>query len=145
MPHMTTPCWQWIGRKLKSKFAYGYFDVLIETNHSKSVYAHRISWELTNNQAIPKGLYVLHHCDNPSCVNPDHLFLGTYQDNSDDMIRKGRDVHAKGENHGCAKLNQSQAVEIRNKSGTIPYKQLAKEYNVSESTIERIANGRRWK
>lgn len=93
LPHMDTPCWEWIGRRVQGK--YGYFDVLVSTNTSTQVYAHRISWEISNSQPIPDKLYVLHKCDNPPCVNPDHLFLGTYKDNSDDMIRKGRAVHPK--------------------------------------------------
>lgn len=138
MLHMTTPCWEWIGRKLKNK--YGYFDILIETNKSISVYAHRISWELFNNQPIPKGLYVLHRCDNPSCVNPEHLFLGTYKDNSDDMIRKGRAKHVSGENHGCAKFTQQEADNIRTRYalGGITPKELAKAYLVNTVTIHNI-------
>lgn len=147
MPHMDSSCWTWIGRRLKTKFDYGYFDVLVSTNKSISVFAHRISWELANEQSIPEKLYVLHKCDNPSCVNPAHLFLGTYKDNSDDMIAKGRDNHAKGEKHGCAKLTWIQVNKIRDRytSCNITQKQLSKEYNVSESTIRRIIVRKIWK
>lgn len=145
--HMDTPCWEWVGRRINGNCRYGCFDVLVETNHSISVFAHRISWELSNNQSIPDGLYVLHRCDNPSCVNPNHLFLGTYKDNSDDMIRKGRAVHVKGEQHGCAKLTESQVIEIRNRYAAegISHKKLAKEYNVNENTICKIIIRKTWK
>ena len=147
MSHMDSCCWIWIGRQLKTKFNYGYFDVFVSTNKSISVYAHRISWELANNQPVPKKLYVLHKCDNPPCVNPAHLFLGTYKDNSDDMIAKGRDNHVKGENHGCAKLTWLQVDKIRDRyaSSDITQKQLSKEYNVSEATIRRIIVKKIWK
>lgn len=145
VPYMDTPCWEWIGRRVQGK--YGYFDVFVSTNTSTQVYAHRISWEIANRQPVPDKLYVLHKCDNPTCVNPAHLFLGTYQDNSDDMVRKGRAVHVRGENHGCAKLTQAQVTEIRQRfsSSDISKKQLGKEYDVNETTISRIIKGKSWK
>jgi hypothetical protein len=76
-------CWEWQGARLPH--GYGHLSVP-DRGH---VNAHRIAWELTNGE-IPDGLWVLHHCDNPPCVRPDHLFLGTAQDNVDDSIRKGR-------------------------------------------------------
>lgn len=76
-------CWEWQG----SRLPHGYGHLTIPGRGVP--YAHRISWELTHGE-IPDGLWVLHHCDNPPCVRPDHLFLGTAQDNVDDSIRKGR-------------------------------------------------------
>lgn len=75
-----------------------------------SVHAPRFSWEL-HNGPIPDGLYVLHRCDNPPCVNPKHLFLGTADDNSKDMISKDR--QAKGEDHGQAVLTEDKVRLIR--------------------------------
>lgn len=74
-------CWIWKGYRTNG---YGRFQV-----HDKIYLASRIGWELANGP-IPKGLLVCHHCDNPPCVNPKHLFLGTYKDNIHDMLRKGR-------------------------------------------------------
>ncbi|MGJ0510229.1 MAG: HNH endonuclease signature motif containing protein [Methylocystis sp.] len=76
-------CWEWTAAK--SVRGYGTFGL----RKGKMVPAHRMSWELTYGK-IPDGLIVCHHCDNPECVRPDHLFLGTYSDNTQDMIRKGR-------------------------------------------------------
>lgn len=75
-------CWQWLARKHEG----GYGDFRLGGGH---VRAHRFSYELAHG-AIPKGMFVLHRCDNPGCVNPSHLFLGTFEDNSSDMVSKGR-------------------------------------------------------
>ncbi len=76
-------CWLWMASRRSPK---GYGQVV---RYGKPQSAHRVSWELANGP-IPKGLCVLHKCDNPPCVNPSHLFLGTPKDNADDSIRKGR-------------------------------------------------------
>lgn len=76
-------CWEWIGRRLP--FGHGHFDVA----HGQPMLAHRYSWELVNG-TIPDDLCVLHRCDNPPCVNPAHLFLGTRTDNNRDKSAKGR-------------------------------------------------------
>ena len=75
-------CWIWIAAMASNN--YGHL-----VHEGKDLYAHRGSWELHNGK-IPNGLCALHKCDNPSCVNPKHLFLGTYKDNTQDMISKGR-------------------------------------------------------
>ena len=81
-----TGCWTWLGAKTALK--YGQIEL-----DGRSIYAHRVSWELANGP-IPSGLQVLHRCDNPPCVRPDHLFLGTQRDNITDMANKGRASHA---------------------------------------------------
>lgn len=85
----TDSCWNWTG---KSYFHYGYgkFNV-----NKKETRAHRYSWEL-HKGAIPQGLFVLHNCDNPKCVNPEHLRLGTQKDNVQDQFDRGRHRHQKG-------------------------------------------------
>ena len=75
-------CWLWLG----SVNNYGYGTL---GHNKKVILAHRYAWEITNG-AIPDGLLVCHSCDNPPCVNPDHLFLGTHTDNLNDCISKGR-------------------------------------------------------
>ncbi len=78
-------CWLW--QACKDSDGYGYLQVA-----GKSLGAHRVSWKLING-SVPEGLYVLHSCDTPSCVNPDHLFVGTNTDNMRDKVKKGRDFN----------------------------------------------------
>lgn len=98
-------CWVWSGQRKYN--GYGMFYCLV-----KKHLAHRISW-IINNGIIPDGLCVLHHCDNPPCVNPAHLFLGTQQDNSDDMGSKGRRRALRGEDRPQCKLTKEDVMKIR--------------------------------
>ena len=91
----THGCWHWIGAKTKAGYGTLTFSGLKRTTTT----AHRISWELAHERHVPDDNYVLHKCDNPGCVNPKHLFLGTHQDNMDDMQRKGR--QSKGYRRGA--------------------------------------------
>ncbi len=79
-----TGCWTWIASL--NKKGYGSFHVA----NQKSILAHRYSWERKHKKDIPEGMCICHHCDNPTCVNPAHLFLGTQADNQRDSLRKGR-------------------------------------------------------
>jgi hypothetical protein len=74
-------CWNWEGNK--NYAGYGLLG---------NKYAHRMAWQISNNKLIPKNMVICHHCDNPSCVNPDHLFIGTQKENVQDMIKKNRQV-----------------------------------------------------
>ena len=89
---------------------------------------------------IPKGLFVLHKCDNPKCVNPEHLFLGTQKDNMEDKTRKGR--QARGTRHGMAKLGESQVLAIRKSRGSATA--IAVQFGVSATHVGRIRSGRSW-
>lgn len=84
-------CWEWVGHRLKK--GYGQMRC-----GKKLVLAHRASWAAFKGE-IPVGLFVLHKCDNPSCCNPEHLFLGTNADNMNDMVAKGRNNHPRRSNH----------------------------------------------
>jgi hypothetical protein len=111
--------------------------------------AHRVCWELTNG-AIPAGLVVCHRCDNPPCVNPAHLFLGTLSDNTQDSLAKGRWNYSPnrwGETSPTAKLSEEQVEEIRRryKPGVVAQWELGREYGVNQTTISKIVRGTRWK
>src|SRR3972149_12256458 len=136
-------CWEWVGAK--TPLGYGHLSI-----KRKKVYAHRIAFFLANGY-LPAGLCVLHKCDNPGCVNPNHLWLGTYKDNTHDMFEKGRGNRTgklvrKPFRGQAKKLTLEQAREIR--AAYIPNRNvsdLAKKYGVSKSLICRIAKGKTWK
>lgn len=88
-PHVTSPCWEWVAGVAAR---YGRFAWNGETR------AHRVSWVLSHGD-VPDGLCVLHRCDNPPCIRPEHLFLGTHLDNSMDKEQKGRAGHVSGARH----------------------------------------------
>ena len=128
----TDGCWEWIGGKFTS--GYGLYKVQGITSR-----VHRLSWEI-HNGTIPEGMCVCHSCDNPPCVNPNHLWLGTSQENTQDKMSKGRHKYQSGESHYAAKLTDQQVEEIRTKSTGKRGEgvRLAKEYGVSKSLISAI-------
>jgi hypothetical protein len=114
---------------------------------SKTDYAHRVSWRIHFGE-IPAGLIVCHRCDNPICVRPDHLFLGTHQDNIADMIAKGRHrsrAHP-GEKNGRAKLTAEDVRTIRrlHAEGVTQYR-LCVMFNLGDSHLTRIIQRRAWR
>lgn len=131
-------CWEWIAGKNSS--GYGLFNYL-----GKPISSHRVSW-LLHNGDIPNELYVLHKCDNRTCVNPDHLFLGTHKDNQEDKIKKGRQWHPYGIKNKKAKLNLELVNEIKKKYSTNKYTQfeLSVDYKVCRSTIAYIVRHETW-
>lgn len=133
-------CWEWTGTLEKN----GYGRVRT-SNPRRQVFVHRASWELAHGP-IPEGLFVLHKCDNPKCVNPVHLFLGTQQDNIDDMRQKGRAINVRGERHGRAKITEVQAREIlaRYAAGGITQQALADEYRLHPIYLNKIITGKSW-
>jgi len=129
-------CWEWTAHKDPD----GYGRIWI---NGKCVRAHRYSWEL-HNRSIPNDMCVLHHCDNPKCVKPAHLFIGTSGDNNRDCVAKGR--HSSGTIKGTAmvakKLSNIEVRVIRIYYPTLKQKILAEIFNVDPSTISRIIAGR---
>ena len=95
---------------------------------------------------ITDGLFICHHCDNPHCVNPRHLFIGTNGDNLMDASRKGRLNAPRGESHGGSKLKNEEIYEIRrlHKQG-VTYKELGRRFNCSDVNIRNIIIGKKWK
>jgi hypothetical protein len=125
-------CVVWIGA---TKNKYGQIRI-----KGKTVLAHRAAWEL-HNGTIPRQLHLLHKCDNPYCINIDHLFLGTHQDNMADMVSKKR--VAQGNKLPQSKLTPFLVSQIRNSD--LSGQQAAKHYGVSEANISMIRSGKSWK
>lgn len=133
-------CWIWTGTIIGKTAKYGAFNI-----GRGNVSTHRFSWELHNAVEIPDGMCVLHRCDIPCCVNPEHLFLGTHADNMHDMKRKGRARGAPGEENSHAKLTNSDVAYIRHQHNLgVSGLSLANEFGVAHSTIYRITHGLGW-
>ena len=157
-----TGCWEWAGHLATT--GYGRLTV-----HYRGMLTHRAAYVLAHGP-IPNDLWVLHHCDNPACVNPDHLFLGTNQDNVDDRQRKGRghtgyvspDRRARGERHWSrthpelirkggavhnARLTEQNVQDIRKRhaTGDVALSELARQYGVTKQAIWNVVKRRNWK
>lgn len=136
-------CWMWTA----SVDSDGYGQLSRGSHGDGNVKAHRLSWEL-HNGPIPDGLGVLHRCDTPACVRPDHLFLGTQAENMRDMDRKGRrgSFDSAGASNPNARLTSEQVAEIRAQSRAgVSRSELARRFGVGTSTVSRIALGQAWK
>jgi Transcriptional regulator, contains sigma factor-related N-terminal domain len=136
-PEPMSGCWLWTGAVHDS--GYGLLDEV-----GRKIRAHRFSWTLRRGE-VPDGVLVLHKCDVRSCVNPDHLFLGTHADNSRDMVTKGRSQ--RGEKHYDAKLTEGQVVEVRRLyySGAWTQRELALKFRVSQTLVSWITRRKAWK
>lgn len=135
-------CWIWTA----SLNFYGYGQ--ISRKRSVPIRANIASWIL-NRGPVPKGMCVCHHCDNPACVNPDHLFIGTHQDNVDDKMRKGRYFKGpplNGEINPASKLVDEDVFKIRKMYalGNTTQRKIAKIFNVSQSAIWRVVTRENW-
>lgn len=134
-------CWNFIGKN-KNRKGYGSFCV-----NGKAMGAHRYSY-LIHRGEIKRGNYILHRCDNPSCVNPNHLFQGTQRDNIRDMIEKRRGVFQKnggGESHPLHKLTYAQILQIKGmRSLNLNQKIIAGMFGVHQCNISRILSDKRW-
>lgn len=136
-------CWIW--NAAHNEKGYGLFGV-----NGRTQGAHRVSWML-NNGAIGEGMIVMHKCDNPSCVNPSHLKIGTHAQNTADAIAKGRYPQitvngidrARGERNGQSKLSEGEVKAIRESKER--RRALALRFNVCETTISNIKLLRKWR
>jgi len=131
-------CWLYLGTK--GGGGYGHI-----SQNGRQRLAHRVSYELAYGP-IPEGMDVLHRCDTPACVRPDHLFLGTHSDNIQDMLRKGRRRERRGEESNMAKLNADAVLDIRATYGRngVRLIDLAQKYNVHLSLISLVVRRKIW-
>jgi hypothetical protein len=131
IPEPNSGCWIWL-KALVAGRAY------IKVN-GKMKKAYRVSYELTKGP-IPDGLLACHICDNPACINPDHIFLGTHKDNGEDKAKKKRAPN--GANNGNSKLTDEIVMSILNEQGT--RRAIAEKYGVVHSTVKSIKRGWIW-
>lgn len=146
-------CWKWSGHKGHK----GYGSYSTWTNNKPQTWiASRLMWLLSSGD-IPVGLCVLHQCDVPPCCNPAHLWLGTYRDNNNDSLRKGRrpvgaihparvrpETVRRGQHHGMAKLTDAQVRAIRALGGTMRLRDIGAQFGVSESNVSMILRRTAW-
>ena len=144
-------CWPWSGMRVIKPWPNADYGILKVKGRRR--YAHRLVWELLHGP-IPEGKFICHHCDNPPCCNPKHLFLGTPRENTLDMYGKGRDALTKGTRYqpnvsgasnGRARISLEEVTQIRLAGRTRPIKEIAEQYGVHTTTINNILSGRTWK
>lgn len=155
-PGTPAECWPWAAGRNPAGYGVAYIGAShLKGRKTMPVLATRLSWVFANRKSIPDGLLICHHCDNPQCFNPHHLYAGTAKDNVHDAISRGRlrpyDIahcpKARGEASGKSKLTEAQARETKTRyaAGGVLMKDLAAEFGVSKSTIAGVINGRVWK
>jgi len=131
-------CWEWTASK--DRDGYGIFRGEVNEQYLRK--AHRFSWALANRKQIPSDMVVCHSCDNPSCVNPAHLWLGSMAENQQDKWSKGRGGILKGDELPQAKLTEQQALSIL--KDPRPYTAIAADYGITIMTISDIKCRRSW-
>jgi HNH endonuclease len=147
-------CWEWTAAR--HPFGYGLLQI-----EGRSIGAHRVSYAL-HYGLVPDGIFVLHRCDNPACVRPDHLFLGTHADNMRDKTEKGRnnapsgdrapvrlhpEIVRRGDNHPQARLTWEEVRLIKTlyATGGYTHRALSDRFGVSRTSVTHIINGKTWK
>ena len=139
----TDGCWDWVAGKDKN----GYGRFRIGGRGSSTTESHRVSWVISNGINVPSNIFACHSCDNPKCVRPSHLFLGTQKDNMLDMCSKHRSRKQNGELNSHAKLTSKQVKEIREMyvPGIIKQKDIAKIFGISKEYVSAIIRFKTWK
>lgn len=143
MPEPNSGCQIWLSRS-RNPYGHGQMGV-----NGKTIMAHRVAWICAHGH-IPAGMLVLHRCDTPGCINPNHLFLGTHQDNEDDKVRKGRQARgeklahprASGEKNGNSKLTANEVRAIR--AMNAPQRRIAEQFGVTQAIISKIKRNEVW-
>ena len=133
-----TGCWLWMASTAGR--GYGQFRI---PGTRRNIYAHRLSFELFKGP-LPKGAHLMHSCDTPRCINPDHLSIGSPLDNARDM--RDKDRHLNGERNASAKLTEKQVVAIKAllAHSCLPQKVIAKLFGIQQMQVSRIKRGERW-
>lgn len=136
---LSEPCWEW----QHTKATDGYGAVSYEGRQRK---AHRVAWVLATGEIIPKGMYLCHRCDNPPCVNPEHLYVGTNQQNQRDAVERGQHNPQRGEAHGMARLTLEQVQEMRRLfADGLNQRELADRFGTTLANVHLIVRGKKWK
>lgn len=136
-------CWEWQGTRMP--FGYG----LTTGLNGVTTTAHRVAWTIVYG-SIPEGMFVLHKCDNPPCVNPNHLHIGTQRDNAGDAIERGRFTYVvapRGTKVWSNKITEAQVLEIRKlaQKGELRQSVIAKRFGVTSALVSQIKLRRKWK
>ena len=131
-------CWEWNRGKIPD--GYGVLKVV-----GRNWLAHRLAYLLAHGE-LDDDSYVCHRCDNPSCIRPEHLFVGTQTENMQDMSKKGRGGRVRGETHFRARLNVETVRQIRHQHHNLGYSQerIARLFDVSQSTISAVIQRKTW-
>lgn len=130
-------CWYWLGNlneHLRAKM----------TINGRSCAVSRVMYTLFKSD-IPEGLCALHTCDNPMCVNPYHLFLGTKKDNTHDMLKKGRSNSARGSKSGNSKLTDNQVIQIRQLKGKMTLAKIGEQFGITKENVWYIHRNHTWR
>lgn len=133
-------CWEWRGSRDR-----GGYGIIGASRHQRATRAHRVSWELHHGRSVPDGLYVLHHCDNPPCVRPDHLYVGTLGDNAKDCVERNRLGDRRGRANSNAKLTEAdvRAVIAMLQAGATQ-QAVASRFGISQPQVSSIARRKNW-
>ena len=137
----SSACWMWTGALQNVDSGYG----VVRFNDKKH-YAHRLIWSLFNGP-VPDGAFICHHCDEPRCVRPSHLYAGTQKENVADMFRRGRARPARGEAIGCSKLTEADVLEMRRlySEGGISQRAAGRIFGASKSMAQAIIRRKYWR
>ena len=135
-------CWDWVGAKTRG--GYGHFRMLV--NGSWVMYkAHRFSYEYHNQVDLDKETLVCHRCDNPACVNPAHLFIGSAKDNMQDCIKKGRQKWGHQKGHRLLTEDIVNKIRLLYNEGGYSMKDVGDMFNTSATQVCRVVNNKTWK
>lgn len=141
-PEPNTGCHLWFAAR--DPRGYGRFRLNGNGRKGRTVFAHRLAWEWANDRSAD-GFVIRHRCDNPTCVNPAHLNIGSHADNVRDRMERGRSVYVRGDKNGKAKLTEESVREMKRLFGTLSNLEIAKRYGVSPITVCGIKKGRWWR